>query len=96
MNTPPPSVYVGGDSALAAFAASNLSFQAHYTGTTRMGTSVTQGVVDGKLRVFGVKNLMVADIGIEPQATDGNTSYGAYVIGVEAAEILGVDITSTH
>jgi choline dehydrogenase len=91
MIAPTPATYAT-DAQLLQFAVSNLSFQAHYVGTTRMAKKASQGVVDGKLRVFGVKNLMVADIGIEPLITDGNTAYGAYVIGMELSRLLGAEI----
>lgn len=71
---------------------SNTVIANHNVGTTRMGISAADNVVDGNLRVFGVKNLMVADIGISPIIEDGNTSYSAYVIGAVAAKILGVPV----
>jgi choline dehydrogenase len=94
MIVPTPATYAAGDQALLNVAAATPNLQSHYVGTTRMAKRKSHGVVDGRLRVFGVKNLMVADIGIEPLVTDGNTSYGAYVIGMEAAHILGVPVTS--
>ncbi|MBS0649907.1 MAG: hypothetical protein JSR93_01975 [Verrucomicrobia bacterium] len=62
----------------------------HITGTTRMATSMATGVVDGNLRVFGVKNLMVCDLGAAPELPDGNTCYAVYVLALGAAQILGV------
>lgn len=71
-------------------AAFNLPFiQYHAAGTCRMGTNISNGVVNGNLQVFGVQNLMIADCSIEPRIQDGNTSYAAYVIGAIAARILG-------
>ncbi len=61
----------------------------HITGTTRMGTSINDGVVNGSLHVFGVKNLMVCDLGAIPVTTDGNTAYSVFVLALEAAQILG-------
>ncbi|MBS0604519.1 MAG: GMC family oxidoreductase [Verrucomicrobia bacterium] len=61
----------------------------HIVGTTRMGTSIQNGVVDGTLHVFGIKNLMVADVGVAPLPPDGNICFGAYMIGLGAAQILG-------
>lgn len=81
------------DSLLEAYIR-NLSSQLitfHNTGTARMAKSMCDGVVDGCLQVFGVKNLMVADCSIEPTIEDGNTGYSAYIIGLEAACILGCD-----
>src|SRR4029077_15795619 len=33
-----------------------LTVQSHIVGTTRMGRNIIEGVVDGKLNVFGLKN----------------------------------------
>lgn len=62
----------------------------HIAGTTQMATSMATGVVDGNLRVFGVKNLMVCDLGVAPELPDGNTCYCVYVLALGAAKILGV------
>lgn len=72
--------------------ASGLVATSHILGTTRMGTSIQNGVVDGNLNVFGVENLMVADLGVAPQSPDGNTCYAAYLIALNAARILGVPV----
>jgi len=89
---PTPAQYEAGDEALfaAALAPSALAITYHNVGTTRMGTSIANGVVDGNLNVFGVRNLMVADIGVEGTVVSGNTCYSAYVIALVAAQVLGV------
>lgn len=88
--SPAPSVYAGGDSALLAYAQtlSNMSITFHVVGSARMGQTISNAVVDGNLHVFGVKNLMVADVSIEPEIQDGNTGYAAYFIGQQAANII--------
>lgn len=88
--SPPASVYAGGDSALLDYAQtlSHMSVAYHAVGTCRMGLSSANAVVDGNLNVFGVKNLMVADVSIEPLIQDGNTAYAAYFIGMVAANII--------
>lgn len=60
----------------------------HNSSTARMAASIADGVVDGNLQVFGVKNLMVASTSVFPEITPCNTSYGAYVVGLEAARII--------
>lgn len=60
----------------------------HYFGTTRMGQSIKEGVVDGDLNVFGAENLMVADIGVLPISSGGDPCYSAYLVGLRAATIL--------
>ncbi len=45
-------------------------------------------VVDGKLRVYGVEGLRVADASILPRVTTGNTMAPCVVIGEQAAAFL--------
>ena len=45
-------------------------------------------VVDAKLKVYGVKNLRIADGSIMPRVTTGNTMAPCVVIGERAGEIL--------
>jgi len=68
----------------------------HYTGTCNMGTSIENGVVDGNLHVFGVKDLMVADNSIYPLIETGNTAWTAYLTGIIAANILGWKLPSAE
>jgi choline dehydrogenase-like flavoprotein len=50
-------------------------------------------VVDGKLRVYGVERLRIADGSIMPRVTTGNTMAPCVVIGERAAEVLRSDHT---
>ena len=59
----------------------------HPTCTARMGRD-DMSVVDSQLRVYGVKNLRVADGSIMPRITTGNTHAPCVVIGERMAEIL--------
>jgi choline dehydrogenase len=59
----------------------------HPTGTAKMGRD-DLSVVDPKLRVYGVKNLRVADGSIMPRVTTGNTQAPCVIIGERMAEIL--------
>lgn len=79
------------DDSLLAYCQSNpnIIITSHITGTSRMSTTADEGVVDGNLHVFGVKNLMIADLGVAPVQPNGNTCYPVYVIANEAARILG-------
>ncbi|MBS0635665.1 MAG: GMC family oxidoreductase [Verrucomicrobia bacterium] len=89
---PAGGVYEAGDDALWAYATSMDGFYLldHVSCSCRMGTSIANGVVDGNLNVFGVKNLMVVDNSIQPINTDG--AWAAYVVGLRAATILGVPV----
>lgn len=86
--------YAAGDAALfqAAISPASLAAESHATGTARMGTDISNGAVDGDLHVFGVRNLMIADNSVPTRITGGNTCWQAYMVGVQAAEILGVSI----
>ena len=59
----------------------------HVTGTAKMGQD-DYSVVDSKLRVYGVKNLRVADGSIMPSITTGNTQAPCVIIGERMAEIF--------
>jgi choline dehydrogenase len=61
----------------------------HPTGTASMGQDELS-VVDAQLRVYGVKNLRVADGSIMPRVTTGNTQAPCVIIGERMAEILKV------
>jgi len=89
---PRPDQYAQGDAALfqAASSIEGTIIADHIAGTTRMSSSIETGVVDGNLQVHGVDNLMVADVSVEDPITSGNTCYGAYVIALIAAQVLGV------
>jgi choline dehydrogenase len=69
----------------AEWTIANLIDASHYTGSNAMAPSAATGVVDGAGRVFGVKNLRVADSSIFPDITDGNTALMSMVVG----DILG-------
>jgi choline dehydrogenase len=59
----------------------------HQTSTAKMGRD-DMAVVDAELKVYGVKNLRIADGSIMPRVTTGNTMAPCVVIGERAAEML--------
>jgi choline dehydrogenase len=59
----------------------------HPTGTAKMGRD-DLSVVDAELRVYGVKNLRIADGSIMPSVTTGNTQAPCVIIGERMADIL--------
>jgi choline dehydrogenase len=61
----------------------------HQTCTAKMGRD-SMSVVDGKLKVYGIDNLRIADGSIMPRITTGNTMAPCVVIGERAAEMLKV------
>lgn len=77
---------------LFAAAVSNNILTYHASGSARMASSPSEGVIDSNLHVFGVKKVMVASSSSAPFIEDGNTAYQSFVIGLEAAAILGANI----
>ena len=59
----------------------------HQSGTAKMGRDA-MSVVDGKLKVYGVDGLRIADASILPRVTTGNTMAPCVVIGEQAAALL--------
>ncbi len=58
----------------------------HLSCTCRIGD-----VVDPRLRVFGVKDLRVADASVMPEIVSGNTNAASIMIGEKAAEMIARD-----
>lgn len=68
----------------------------HQSCTAKMGRDA-MSVVDGKLKVYGVDRLRIADASILPRVTTGNTMAPCVVIGEQAAVLLrGEDISTTE
>jgi choline dehydrogenase len=59
----------------------------HQCGTAKMGRDA-MSVVDGKLKVYGVEGLRVADASVMPRVTTGNTMAPCVIIGEQAAEFI--------
>ncbi|KAK5644077.1 hypothetical protein RI129_007922 [Pyrocoelia pectoralis] len=54
-----------------------------------MGPHPSEGaVVDPELKVFGIKNLRVADASIMPSIISGQTNAPAIMIGEKAADLV--------
>jgi choline dehydrogenase len=59
----------------------------HQTCTAKMGRD-EMSVVDGRLKVYGIENLRVADGSIMPRVTTGNTMAPCVIIGERASEMI--------
>jgi choline dehydrogenase len=68
---------------------SNLSLDIHhFVSHCKMAPLEDGGVVDGNTRVYGTKNVYVADNSICPVIPDINTTAPAMMIGLRTSEIL--------
>lgn len=83
-----PGPEVGDDDASLAKAAGDIGTTIfHPVGTTKMGLeSDPMAVVDNQLRFFGIENLRIADAGVMPTITSGNTNTPTMMIAEKAAQ----------
>lgn len=75
------------DEAVAEFVRRNAVSDHHQVGTAKMGVDA-MAVVDPELRVYGVRNLRVADGSIMPLIVSGNTNAACIMIGEKAASLI--------
>jgi len=66
----------------------NTIYSWHATGTAQMGTSSADGVVDNRLKVFGIEGLRVADASIYPQMIESGPMATCYMTGEKAAQLI--------
>jgi choline dehydrogenase len=59
----------------------------HQNCTAKMGRD-EMSVVDGRLQVYGIDNLRIADGSIMPRVPTGNTMAPCVIIGERAAELI--------
>ena len=83
---PGPSVREEADLVADFRARSNTTF--HPVGTCRMGLSAQDSVVDHRLRVHGLENLIIADGSVFPDMISGNTNATCIMIGEKAADMI--------
>ncbi|RMZ73480.1 alcohol oxidase [Pyrenophora seminiperda CCB06] len=76
------------DRAIEQWIRENVQTTWHSLGTCKMAPREEDGVVDGRLNVYGVSGLKVADLSIPPENVGGNTNNTALVIGEKAASII--------
>jgi choline dehydrogenase len=87
-----PGVQFDSDEELARLAGDIGTTIFHPVGTTKMGpASDPLAVVDARLRVHGVAGLRIADAGVMPTITSGNTNSPTLMIAERAAEWIAAD-----
>jgi len=67
----------------------NLTVNGHHLGTTRMGTSEKDAVVDKNLKVFGTDNLYVAGSSVWATAGVSNPTFSIITFSIRLAEHIG-------
>lgn len=88
---PPPEAYLD-DAVLIDYARASLFVTDHSSSTCRMGLDQSGNVVGSDLHVYGVNNLMVADMSIYPIIPDFNTSFPAQLVGKQAAKFVVAEL----
>jgi choline dehydrogenase-like flavoprotein len=63
----------------------------HFTGTCKMAPRIHGGVVDPRLKVYGIEGLRVVDASIMPEIIAGHTCAPTYMIGEKAADMIKED-----
>lgn len=63
----------------------------HWVGSASMANLEEEGVVDNRLRVFGVKKLRVADASVIPAIPNGNVHSSVLMVASHAAELIRAD-----
>ena len=76
------------DEAMWEYIAANAWTVFHPSGTCAMGDVASESVVDGRLRVWGVDGLRVADASVFPFIPSGNTNGPALMVGERAADLI--------
>ncbi|EED11964.1 glucose dehydrogenase, putative [Talaromyces stipitatus ATCC 10500] len=76
------------DDILAQWLRENVGTTWHSVGTCKIAPLANNGVVDGKLRVYGVEALRIADLSILPRNVAANTNNTALAVGERAADIF--------
>ncbi|XP_011296796.1 glucose dehydrogenase [FAD, quinone]-like [Fopius arisanus] len=63
----------------------------HFVGTCKMAPREADGVVDERLKVYGVKKLRVVDASVMPLLVSGHTNAPTYMIGEKASDMIKED-----
>ena len=63
------------------------------TSTVRIGASLDTGVIDPRLRVFGIKGLRIVDASVFPNQISGHPAAVVAAVAEKAADIIKADST---
>lgn len=85
-------INAGTDLALVNWLKDNISVQFHSAGTCRIGTDVSDSVVDVDLKIHGTCNLYCASLSVLPYAPDGNPNESLSVVAVRLLQTLNIPV----
>jgi len=60
-------------------------------GTCRLSKDIKQGVVDERLKVYGLKNVRVIDASVFPVIPDCRIQNPVYMVGEKGADLIKAD-----
>lgn len=86
-----PGFYELKDDNVDAFVKNSFSSEYHPIGTCAMGPRDQGGVVDERMRVYGTKNLRVADASVFPLQVRGNLASLVYAVAERVADFVKAD-----
>ncbi|KAL5453709.1 hypothetical protein PMIN06_005349 [Paraphaeosphaeria minitans] len=86
--SPGPEVADDDDEAILQYIKNNTMPNWHASGTARMRPEADGGVVDSRLKVYGVQGLRVIDCSIIPVLPDANILASIYMIAEKGAELI--------
>jgi choline dehydrogenase-like flavoprotein len=66
----------------------NFNSMAHHIGTTRMGSSNKNGVVDKNCKVFGINNLFIAGSSVFPTSGHANPTFTIVALSLRLSKLL--------
>ncbi|KAJ4345516.1 uncharacterized protein N0V89_011649 [Didymosphaeria variabile] len=89
--SPGPEVADDDDEAILQYIKNNTMPNWHASGTARMRPEADGGVVDPRLKVYGVDGLRVIDCSIIPVLPDANILASVYMIAEKGAEMIKED-----
>ena len=89
--SPGPAVSNDDDDAIFEYVKANTIPNWHGSGTNQMLPLEDGGVVDPRLRVYGVQQLRIVDCSIIPQLPDVNIQAPVYMIGEKGAMMIRED-----
>ena len=85
-------IFISFDKAIEQCIRENIGTTWHSIATCKMAPREENGVVDGRLNVWGTKGLKLADLSIPPMNVSANTNNTAMVIGEKAADFIIKDL----